>query len=66
MSAPSPETSMQTPQREFAVQNYNKKMTYANLYAIFCFFSSLQLVSNSYVTRGQIPSLVRFLLHVTA
>ena len=30
MSAPSPETSMQTPQREFAVQNYNKKMTYAN------------------------------------
>ena len=29
MSAPSPETSMQTSQREFAVQNYNKKMTYA-------------------------------------
>ena len=35
MSAPSPETSMQTPQREFAVQNYNKKMTYANKWGFF-------------------------------
>ena len=38
MSAPSPETSMQTPQREFAVQNYNKKMTYANKWGFFLDF----------------------------
>ncbi len=30
MSAPSPETSMQTPQREFALQRYTKYLTYAN------------------------------------
>ena len=38
MSAPSPETSMQTPQREFAVQRYNKKMTYANKWGFFLDF----------------------------
>ena len=29
---------MQTPQREFAVQNYNKKMTYANKWGFFLDF----------------------------
>ena len=30
MSAPSPETSMQAPQREFALQRYTKYLTYAS------------------------------------
>ena len=30
MSAPSPCNVTQTPQREFALQRYNKKMIYAN------------------------------------
>ena len=43
MSAPSPCYVTQTPQREFAMQNYTKKMTLANKSAIFmhfCIFSS--------------------------
>ena len=38
MSAPSPCNVTQTPQREFALQNYTKKMTLANKSAIFMDF----------------------------
>ena len=50
MSAPSPCYVTQTPQREFALQTYNKKMIYANNWGFFA--KNVQIESGRNGRRG--------------
>ena len=50
MSAPSPSNVTQTPQREFALQRYYKKMIYANNWGFFA--KNVQIESGRNGRRG--------------